>query len=149
MKRQPKYSREYEEFYGELTREGGDGGFFKHKKDIFIVAMLIGFKNKYKVELNRKIAVQFTADWSEENYDTIIYSVALAATGSTDILKDEEEMIKIAEDYAAGGIELLHRKMKKVGKTNLEWFEDILIEDYTEYERRDREVNELIENILL
>ena len=77
-----------------------------HLKDIFLLAMTLGFYKKRRKKLPRsKLDIIRTIDF--ETKENIISSIAIASEGNLDILVDKKRIYEIAEEYANGGIELL------------------------------------------
>ena len=88
-----------------LSRKNG----FRNKH-IFILAMCIGYHNDITYELETKEGY-ILADYLSKEDETIIYSIA-AEVGGLKALIDLNEVYKIAEQYAKGGITLLNEEIK-------------------------------------
>ena len=87
-----------------LEKDGTFAG--KDNKDVFIMAMVIGYSRGVKVELTRKEGyVRF--EYLKDRDKSIIKSIAVADRGTLDVLLDKKKVYSIAEEYAAGGIKLL------------------------------------------
>ena len=72
-----------------------------------MLAMAIGFVKQKKAPLkNPKGSIPFDTLTEEEVW--LIKAVAIADAGRLEILSDEKEVYRIAEEYANGGIGLLH-----------------------------------------
>lgn len=86
---------------------GKDGAFEgKDNKDVFIIAMVIGYSRGLKSELTVKEGyVRF--EYLKPRDKSIMKSIAVADTGNLDILLDKRKVYSIAEEYAAGGIKIL------------------------------------------
>lgn len=71
-------------------------------------ALGIGFKNKKRVPLKKRVGVIPLSAFNDADL-SIIKSIAIADKKNIDIMFGEniQEMFKIAEEYANGGIELL------------------------------------------
>lgn len=89
--------------YGALIKDGP----FKDKdyKDIFMLALAIGFKKNRHPPLNKKEWLFRTDQLSDNSEDYwILKAVAVAAEGNLNVLLDEKKICSIAEEYANGGI---------------------------------------------
>lgn len=81
----------------------------KGDKELFIIAMAFGFKNKARISLpNRETSGYTRTSYLTLQDKALIYAVALKEKGSVEVLSDKEEVFKIAEEYAHGGIKILH-----------------------------------------
>jgi hypothetical protein len=79
----------------------------KTRKEQFLFAMSIGFKNQVHRPLDTKENFFLTKDMNTED-ETMVDMVAIHHTGSEDVLVNREEVFRIAEEYAHAGIRLLH-----------------------------------------
>jgi hypothetical protein len=87
-----------------LEKDGVFAG--KDNKDIFMIAMAIGYSRGVRVKLTRKEGyVRF--EYLKDRDKSIIKAVAVAATATLDVLLDKKKVYSIAEEYARGGIKLL------------------------------------------
>lgn len=78
----------------------------KGNKDVFMMALVVGYYHKARVELtNREGFVR--VEYLKDKDRSIMKAVAVAETGSLDVLVDKKQVHIIAEEYAAGGMELL------------------------------------------
>lgn len=75
-------------------------------KDIFLAAMVIGFKEKSKIELKNKEGF-IMKSYLDPPDIALINSIAIAEEGNLSVLLDEKKVFSIAEQYATGGIKLL------------------------------------------
>jgi len=78
----------------------------KDTKDLFIFAMLNGFKNNQRKQLNRREGFVRTEYLHDQDL-AIIKSIAISYE-SFDILTDLDNVFKIAEELAHAGIDLLY-----------------------------------------
>ena len=78
--------------------------------DVFIQAMALGRKEKRRVPLDDPYPLINTNTFSEEQ-EWLIKAVAIAETGTLDALNDPRQMLKIAEEYANGGIDILYDRV--------------------------------------
>jgi len=81
----------------------------KTMKDVFMYALGIGFANNKRAKLKKK-AGTIPLRTFNENDKALIKSIAIAETGSMDVLFGEniKEAFDIAEEYANGGIDTLY-----------------------------------------
>lgn len=77
----------------------------RENKDLFIIAMAYGFKHQVKRKLDKKEGYLRTEYLKREDWG-LINSVAVN-DGLIDNLNDREAVLKLAEEYAHGGIKLL------------------------------------------
>jgi len=85
----------------------------KTRKEQFFFAMAIGFKNGVKHPLKAKNMLFLSKDLNEED-NALLNAVAMFDKKTPDILANQVEVFKIAEEYAHAGIKLLIEKMKSV-----------------------------------
>jgi dnd system-associated protein 4 len=79
----------------------------KEMKDVFVFAMAVGFSlNKRKSLEKRKDVAD--VDVFRPNERLLIESIAVKEKGKIEVLMDESEPIKIAEEFANGGIDTLY-----------------------------------------
>ena len=98
------YEKENGEIYELLTVEEEKSVLYgKTYADVFIHAMTLGFKLKNRLALKKRNANVVIRALSEKQ-EWLIKSIAIAETGTLEILKDTKEVLKIAEEYANGGI---------------------------------------------
>jgi hypothetical protein len=110
----------------------------KSNKELFLFAMAIGFKNQVRREISSKLEFVRTEYLKEKDY-ALLYSLAIFETGKTNIVNNEAEVYKIAEEYAHGGIQLL---VEKVKGSNSEFFEKQLELELYEYYNKIKAENE-------
>lgn len=113
--------------------------FFKNKEniDLFLFAMLIGYKNNIRSKIEnpdgwvRTDSIKKPEDWA------LIDSIALSISGSSDILANRAEVFKISEELAHGGIKLIENMIqstqhgtfwKQYEKKLFEMYSDLNIE---------------------
>jgi dnd system-associated protein 4 len=82
--------------------------FFEQKKwSIFLTAMLIGHQNNARIAIKQQHDL-FQAAFLKDNEEWLVKSFAIAQTNSLLCLADDKEILKIAEEYANGGIIILN-----------------------------------------
>jgi dnd system-associated protein 4 len=103
----------------------------KDDKDLFLMAMIMGFCEGSRIPLDKKesyVRIEYLTDREK----SIIKSIAVADEEDLNILANKRRVYSIAEEYAAGGIKLLKEKvfgygsfMKKLEAELVEEFEKI------------------------
>ena len=79
----------------------------KENKELFIMSMILGFKEEGTKELNKKEGYVRTAYLTSEE-KSLIRAIAIDKVGALAVLLDKKKVYSIAEQYAAYGIKLLH-----------------------------------------
>ncbi|MGL6101514.1 MAG: hypothetical protein ACRC0G_18090 [Fusobacteriaceae bacterium] len=149
------YEKKFEYIYNELLSQTGNG-FFEFKKDIQVLAALIGF-NLYsnqpkKVENYKLEKIGFKplspVDFSE--YYHLIYSVALSLNNDIENILDNKNIVEIFNKCAGLGIEKLKEILIKDKEGYIRNFEDFLenpeifLENMYDGKREEREINEVM-----
>lgn len=152
------HEKKYDEIYNELTKQVGFG-FFETKKDLLVLAGMIGF-NLYsnmpqtieKCVLEKKdFRALAPVDFSE--YYHLIYAVALSLNNSIEDILDNKRVVDIFNKCASLGINKLYEILKKDGEGYIRNFEDFLespeefLENMYDGKREEREVNEALKII--
>ncbi len=116
--------KEIHKTYVRLTKEeGSDESLksFRTMKDLFLAAAVMGYLNDNFKPLK---ALQEIFVWStllnDEHALNVLRSIALAKTEDPNVLIKDEEIAKIAEGYANGGIHLLTKRILESDATELE-----------------------------
>lgn len=76
-------------------------------KNLFILAMSIGFYNQIRIELGEGKFGFVRTEYFKNKEKALIYAVAIFTEGTIEVLKDKKKVYSIAEEYATGGIRLL------------------------------------------
>lgn len=104
----------------------------KSRKEQFLFAMTIGFKNKVKRALKTKNGFFLIKDMRPED-EALLNVVAIYDTNSVEVLSNKEEVFKIAEEYAHAGVKLLYDKIESTQSGTFEkQFEKELFDIYKE-----------------
>ena len=107
----------------------------KENKDLFIMAMIVGFHEGKRIKLDKKDGF-FLLYHLDDNEDTIIKAIAVAKEGNLNVLIDKKKVYSIAEEYAAGGIKLLKDKVFSEGfGSYIKELESSLIDEYKKFEK--------------
>jgi dnd system-associated protein 4 len=100
-------------FYKELS-EGNDVETvpFKVLKDIFMLAVCLGFSMKKRRPLSegRQAIIRFET-FAQSTDVPVLHAIAIADTGDVEILDQGFEFLTIAEEYANEGIRFLTEKL--------------------------------------
>lgn len=105
----------------------------KEAKELFIMAMILGFCNGTKVELDTKEGYVRIEYFSDEQ-KSIIKAIAVAESGNLNILLKKKEVFSIAEKYAAGGIALLKDEVFNTYGNYSKRLESDLLDEYNKLE---------------
>jgi len=82
----------------------------KENKDLFMMALIVGFHEEIRVKLDGKEGF-FLLYHLNDKENSIIKAIAVAEEGDLNILLDKKKVYSIVEEYAAGGIKLLKDKV--------------------------------------
>lgn len=82
----------------------------KGNKELFLMAMIIGFRNGTRVKLDTRDTFA-RIEYLNSKEKSIIKAIAVAEDGDLNVLLDKKKFYSIAEEYAAGGIKLLKEKV--------------------------------------
>jgi len=100
----------------------------KNRKEQFLFAMAVGFKNNIKIPIKKTEGLFLEKDLKPED-EALINAIAIYDAASIDILSNKGQVYKIAEEYANGGIRIL---VDKIDSTQFGSFEKILEKDLLE-----------------
>ena len=78
----------------------------KTRKEQFLLAMALGFKNSVRRKLAQRDEFFFRKDLRAED-EALLDAVAIQAEDTLDVLSDKEKVYSIAQEYAHAGIRLL------------------------------------------
>jgi len=107
----------------------------KENKHIFMIAMLIGFKEGRRVELPRGKKDLIRIEYLNDEEISVIKAIAVIEEGNLDVLLDKRKVYSIAEEYAACGIKLLKNKVFDGGYGSfIKKFESELIDEFKKFE---------------
>lgn len=101
------------------------------KKDLFMFALITGYKNKKNdLKIDKKAEFFWSYNLKPED-EIIIKSVAIAEKNSIEILQNDEEYVDIVQNYAHGGILILKEKLEQYG-TFIKYVEKEIEDGYQE-----------------
>ena len=145
-RRRIRRPKEQEEIYRKLT-DMNEFGIFSTYKDVFMAAGLVGFMEKKKKEFEGTLE---GISWNVFNLDTdeaVINAVALADSGDPSIVNTGDDTfdrkMKIFEEYAAGGAEILFNKIMKNPKNALNLYFEYIMSMETEVSEKERNMKDI------
>jgi len=83
----------------------------RSRKEQFLLAMAIGFRNGAKREFSKKENLFLLKDCRAED-EALMFAVAVADTGDAKVVVDRARVFEIAEQYAHAGLKLLIDKVE-------------------------------------
>ena len=89
------------------------------RKEQFLTAMAIGFKNKVRRPLDSKDGFVLLKDLHSDDM-ALINSISIYETESVEVLSDIGKVFNIAEEFAHGGIRLLVDKIDSISHGSFE-----------------------------
>jgi dnd system-associated protein 4 len=101
------------DLYKRLT-EGTDAvsAPFRTMKDVFMFAASIGYQRGERRPLaGRRLIVFRWAQFSAQTDIPVLKAIAIADTGDVDVLRNQDLVLSIVEDYANAGIHELRRRL--------------------------------------
>lgn len=116
----------------ERLREKDSPFFGKENKDLFIFAMITGYREGSRIKLDKKYGF-VRIEYFNGREKAIIKSIAIAEEGDLEVLLDEKKVYLIAEEYASGGIKII--KNKALGGEFGSYFKRLESELIEEYEK--------------
>jgi len=150
MYRRIRRPKDQEEYYTRLTDQS-EFGFFSSYKDVFMAAGVFGFIEKKRKPFTTSLE---GINWNVFNMETdeaIINAVAISDSGDHTLLNTDEETfdkkMQIFEEYAAGGLETLYKKIMDDEKRALSTYIDLIMSleaETTSKERNLREIADLL-----
>jgi dnd system-associated protein 4 len=145
-RRRIRRPKDQEYIYVKLT-DTEEFGIFSSYKDVFMVAGLIGFIEKKKKKFEGSLE---GISWNVFNLETdeaIINAVALADSGDLSIINTDDESyekkIKIFEEYAAGGAEILYKKLMEEPKNILYQYFEYIMSTENEVSEKERSLKDI------
>ena len=99
----------HHELYTRLTSESDAP--FKTMKDLFMLAANVGFARGRRVPLSGQREIFRWPVFSSQEDIPVLRAIAIAETGDTRILVDQDQLLTIAEEYANAGIEDIRREV--------------------------------------
>jgi len=88
----------------ELPGEEGHKSLFASMKNVFMLAVFIGYRQKKREPLKSKVGIFSWAQLSYEKDVPLLRALALAETKQLEVLANQGEILTVAEEYANIGI---------------------------------------------
>lgn len=98
----------YDKLLGKSSPIGRHNGY--KNKDIFLLAMCLGFKEKNRQKLSTREGYFLDKDLSNEE-KALLYALAVSEEGDLKVLLDRKKVYSVAEEYANGGIPILYHQV--------------------------------------
>lgn len=76
-------------------------------KDLFLMAMMIGFEHQSNEELKTRDGFFLEKDLNQNDH-ALLNAIAMHENNGVEVLKDMGEVYRIAEEYAHYGIRIIH-----------------------------------------
>lgn len=141
MYRRIRRPKEQEEYYTKLTDQS-EFGIFTTYKDIFMAAGMMGFIEKKRKSFTNSLEGINWNVFNMESDEVIINAVAISETGDYSLINTDDETfdrkMQIFEEYAAGGLEILYKKIMEEPKRALSLYVDLLMSFEAETTSKDR-----------
>ena len=116
----------HHELYSQLTN--GDEAPFKTMKDLFMLAASVGYAQGRRVPLSgQKREIFRWPVFSPQEDIPVLRAIAIAETGDTAVLIDQNEMLTIVEEYANSGIDEIRRDVANLPGSPLGNLVDLLL----------------------
>ena len=119
--------QEYHELYVHLTT--GSEAPFKTMKDLFMLATHVGFARECRTPLSDQREIFRWPVFTSQEDIPALRAIAIAETGDTGILVDQDQLLRIAEEYANAGIEEVRREVAEQPGMPLESLVSFLLSD--------------------
>ena len=99
----------HHELYSQLTN--GDEAPFKTMKDLFMLSVSVGYARGRRAPLSGQREIFRWPVFSSQEDIPALRAIAIAETGDTAILVDQDQLLTIAEEYGNSGIEEIRREV--------------------------------------
>lgn len=124
----------YRELAGLGTRrqqkaKGADLPPFEDLKDVFLMASCLGLQIGHRTRLQDRKELARTSYFDQHTDLAVLRAIAVAETDRVEVLADENEVFKIAEEYANTGFAELKRRILGPGRP-LPNLVGLLLEEY-------------------
>lgn len=106
----------------------------KDNKHVFIMALIVGFREKRRVKLDKRFGF-IRSEYLSREEESIIKAIAVAEKEDLDILLDKKKVYSIAEEYAAGGIRLLKEEVTSSYGSYIKRLESDLLDDFKKIDK--------------
>ena len=85
-----------------------------NKKDLFMFAFATGYKNNISSPLEKKLEFFWANNLRTED-EIILKSIVLKKCNNFEILQNHEELVRIVQEFAHGGISIIKEKLTQHG----------------------------------
>ena len=86
---------------------------FESMKNVFMLASFIGYNEKKRIPLGKDKELIFAwARFSPQEDVPLLRALALAETEDVEVLTDQDRILRIAEEYANGGITAIQEQVE-------------------------------------
>ena len=99
----------HHELYSQLTT--GDEAPFKTMKDLFMLSASVGYARGRRTPLSGQREIFRWPVFSPQDDIPVLRAIAIAETGDTAVLVDQDQLLTIAEEYGNSGIEEIRREV--------------------------------------
>lgn len=99
----------HHDLYSKLAT--GDDAPFKTMKDLFMLSASVGFARGRRTPLSGQREIFRWPVFSPQEDIPVLRAIAIAETGDTDVLVDQDGLLAIAEEYANSGIDEIRREV--------------------------------------
>lgn len=107
---------EKRELYRELRKRKRSPFYQTELRDLFVIAMGLGQRQAHRVPLESDKHYLFSRSSLSDEQEWIIDSVAVKHEADSRVIRDEETVYTIAEEFANAGIDLLHEQAFEPGE---------------------------------
>jgi dnd system-associated protein 4 len=141
-----------EHIYKELT-DADEFGVFQSYKDLFMMAGVVGFTEKKRKSFEGSLEGISWNIFNLETDEAVINAIALTDTKEPSIINtqssdDFNDKITIFEEYAAGGIEILYKKLSDNPRNALDVLYEYIMGMEMVKSETDRDVEDIQKIIL-
>jgi hypothetical protein len=81
-----------------------------HNIDMFLICLSYGFSTGMKRPIPPRVSDAVRLESLKDSVWAVFRSIAVADTGSANVLKSDDAVLDVVEQFAAGGLELLVKK---------------------------------------
>lgn len=146
MYRRIRRPKDQEELYSKLTDQG-EFGIFSTYKDIFMAAGVLGFMEKKRREFSTTLEGINWNIFNLETDETVINAVAISESGDPKLVNTDEDSfdikLKIFEEYAAGGVEILYKRVMEDPKKALNLYIELIMSMEAETSAKERNLRDI------
>ncbi|MFD0824436.1 DNA phosphorothioation-associated protein 4 [Neobacillus sp. M.A.Huq-85] len=146
MYRRIRRPKDQEELYSKLTDQG-EFGIFSTYKDVFMAAGVLGFIEKKRREFTTTLEGINWNIFNLETDETVINAVAISESGDPKLVNTDEDSfdakMEIFEEYAAGGVEILYKRVMEDPKKALNLYIELIMSMEAETSAKERNLRDI------